>query len=871
LTLARPLPIQLTSIGIVIACGQMKCFLVTHSHWDREWYRTFQAFRARLVDMIDTVLDQTSRDAGFRFLLDGQTIVLEDYLEIRPQRRDELRRACESGRIAIGPWYVQPDSLLPSGEAHVRNLLEGRRVGRSLGPVSRTAYTPDSFGHPAQFPQLFRGFGLGPFVYWRGNGDEIDLLPAEYLWKSPDGSMVLVHHLWKGYFAAAGMPKEADAAVPRLRKLGEQLLERTRNDCVLLMNGIDHAMPCKNAQAIAEALASATGWTVQRALLDDFARELSGDAPAFEGELLGGRIANLLPGVWSARTPLKLRNRRAEALLEAWAEPWAALGRVAGAPDERPALRSAWRSLLQNQAHDSICGCSQDRVHEQMLARYDVAEELGAETTTRMLERIAGMDTERETPWSDEIDVAVFNPSPFPRTDAVCFALDPRSWIEIRGDEVDVHPLLRATLSASGYTADGRPARLLLDNQTDRVRLFPERPALSVELVVSDVPAFGWKRVRLRPSATHADEEDAGSEISVEDLTLGVADDGTFQLRAAGRTYAGLCGLEDIGDRGDTYDFDPVCGGTVRLDAVEVRRRKHPHGIQSLTVRRILFVPAELGAKRDERSDRLVGLVVDTEARLVPGTNRVDLCVRVDNQARDHRLRLLFPSGTPVGAFFASTTFDVARRTTQVPEASRWVHPGQTTFPQQGFVSANGLTVAAPGLPEAEMKPDGVIAVTLLRSVGWLARMDLRTRPQPAGPALPTPGAQCLQTIEARLWVFAGLDASAVRAAEVGFRAVLAGPAPLLVPDQPLLQLRPREVLLSALKPAEEGEGMILRLLNPTDDEQTAEVQFGFPVSTGTSLRLDESPDGQTIELRDDVLRLRLRPHELRTVLLGRK
>jgi mannosylglycerate hydrolase len=121
------------------------------------------------------------------------------------------------------------------------------------------------------------------------------------------------------------------------------------------------------------------------------------------------------------------------------------------------------------------------------------------------------------------------------------------------------------------------------------------------------------------------------------------------------------------------------------------------------------------------------------------------------------------------------------------------------------------------------------------------------------------------------LWVFAGLDASAVRAAEVGFRAVLAGPAPLLVPDQPLLQLRPREVLLSALKPAEEGEGMILRLLNPTDDEQTAEVQFGFPVSTGTSLRLDESPDGQTIELRDDVLRLRLRPHELRTVLLGRK
>lgn len=847
----------------------MKCFLVTHSHWDREWYRTFQAFRARLVDMIDKVIALLSRDPGFRFLLDGQTIVLEDYLEIRPERRDELRRACESGRIAIGPWYVQPDSLLPSGEAHVRNLLEGRRVGRSFGPVSKTAYTPDSFGHPAQFPQLFRGFGLEPFVYWRGNGDEIDGLPAEYLWKSPDGSTVLVHHLWKGYFAAAGLPADAGAAVPRLRRLAEQLSERTRNDCVLLMNGIDHAMPCENTAAIAEALARATGWTIERALPDDFARALSRHAPLFAGELLGGRIANLLPGVWSTRAPLKLRNRRAETLLEAWAEPWAALGRVAGAPDERPALRSAWRSLLRNQAHDSICGCSQDRVHAQMLARYDAAEELAAETTTRLLERIAGLDAARETPWSDEIDIAVFNPSPFPRTDAVRFHLDPRSWIEIRGDEIDVHPFLRANLSASGYTADGRPARVILASETDRIRLFPERPSFSIEVVVADVPALGWKRVHLRPSKAHPDEEDDGREITVDDLAVLMAEDGTFEFRAAERTYPGLCGLEDIGDRGDTYDFDPVVGGTVRLEDVQVRRNKHPHGAQTLAVRRILSVPAGLDAMRGERSESPVALVVETEAHLVPGTRRVDLRVRVDNPARDHRLRLLFPTGAPAGEFLAATTFDVARRTTKLPDASRWVHPVQPTFPQQGFVSANGLTVAAPGLPEAEVTSEGVIAVTLLRAVGWLARMDLRTRPQPAGPALPTPGAQCLQTIEARLSLFAGLDPSAVRAAEVGLRAVVAGPDPLVAPDKPLLQIRPRQVLLSALKPADSGEGMILRLLNPTGDELHAEVELGLPVGRAVSVRLDETEDEGEVHSDGHHLSLVVGPHALRSVLLS--
>ncbi len=169
----------------------MRCVMVSHTHWDREWYRTFQSFRARLVDTVDRVLDLVRDDPGFHFQLDGQTIVLEDYLAVRPKRRDELIQAVRAGRIAIGPWYVQPDSFLPSGEAHVRNLLEGRRVASEYGPCETVAYTPDSFGHPAQFPQIFAGFDLGPFIYWRGNGNEIAELPAEYRWVAPDGSEVI--------------------------------------------------------------------------------------------------------------------------------------------------------------------------------------------------------------------------------------------------------------------------------------------------------------------------------------------------------------------------------------------------------------------------------------------------------------------------------------------------------------------------------------------------------------------------------------------------------------------------------------------------------------------------------------------------------
>ncbi len=851
----------------------MQCIVVSHTHWDREWYRTFQTFRARLVDTIDRVLDLMEHDPGFRFLLDGQTVVLEDYLEIRPDRQAALAAACSAGRIAIGPWYVQPDSLLPSGEAHVRNLLEGRRSGARIGPVSRVAYTPDSFGHPAQFPQLFRGFGLEPFVYWRGNGNEIDSLPAEYLWEAPDGSTLFVHHLSEGYFAACGLPTNADAAADFLAGLARTLAARTRNDRVLLMNGIDHAMPDAHVGAAVAVLARATGWSVQRGLLEDFAKALSPEAPRFRGELTGARVANLLAGVWSARLPLKLRNRRVETQLEAWAEPWAALGRVFGAPDERPALRLAWRALLQNQAHDSICGCSLDRVHAQMQARYDTAEELADQTTARALERLAGLGRERRTPAAETFDVAVFNPSPHVRTDVVRFALDPVSWFEFHGEtsrEMSLHPWLRTSATTAGFTVEGRPARLILDDTSGRVRLAPELLPYGIEFVAADVPAFGWRRFRVAPSAAHPDREDEGRDIACGDVWVRATDDGTFELRTSAGVYTGLCGIEDIGDRGDTYDFDPVMGGVAAPEQVDVRRHLHASGIQSLNVRRTFRVPAALAPDRARRSVQCVSLVVETEARVAPGVERVDLRVGVDNTAQDHRLRLLFPTRRAVTEFEAATTFDVARRYTSRADDRGWVHPAPTTLVQHGFVRAGGLTVGAPGLPEAEVTPDGVIAITLVRAVGWLARMDLTTRPQPAGPVVATPGAQCQECIVAMLSLSVGRDPRVVRDAELGLRAVPAGDSPLVPADHALLTIEPRDVLLTACKPAEEGEGIVLRLLNPTDAPLEARVQLGFPCAHVESVQLDESPSEAPVAVRGDVLSMRLSPHQLRSVRLGR-
>ena len=183
-------------------------------------------------------------------------------------------------------------------------------------------------------------------------------------------------------------------------------------------------------------------------------------------------------------------------------------------------------------------------------------------------------------------------------------------------------------------------------------------------------------------------------------------------------------------------------------------------------------------------------------------------------------------------------------------------------------MAAGGLAVVAPGLPEAEVLVGGTIAVTVLRSVGWLARMDVGTRPIPAGPGLPTPGAQGLGTLGATLALLPTPVEGRARDAELGLWAGPAGPAPLVGPGRSLLEVDPPGAVLSALKMPEDGSGVILRLLNPTDRPMEATVTVGFPANEVMPVRLDETPAGEATALAGDVVRLRLRPHGLETVLL---
>jgi 2-O-(6-phospho-alpha-D-mannosyl)-D-glycerate hydrolase len=362
--------------------------VVPHTHWDREWYRTHEQFRARLVALLDGLLDLLERDPEFRcFSLDGQTIVVDDYLAVRPDARPRIEALIRAGRLVIGPWTVLPDEWLVSGEALIRNLRLGLARGDALGGAQRLGYVPDQFGHVGQLPQIFAGFGFEAAVLWRGVG--ADVAETAFAWEAPDGSRVFAGYLANGYFNGQLLPRDPEALASRLTREIERLAPFARIPTYLVMNGSDHQAPEPELpRALGAATAKLEGVTSEIGTLLSYVqrarRESRADLPVHRGELRSGLRAPLLPGCASARMPQKQRDFANDRALVRALEPLSAGVSALGGAADPGTIEFAWRTALENHPHDSICGCSIDAVHAQMETRFDRVAEIAGEALERI-------------------------------------------------------------------------------------------------------------------------------------------------------------------------------------------------------------------------------------------------------------------------------------------------------------------------------------------------------------------------------------------------------------------------------------------------------------------------------------------------------
>ncbi len=893
---------------------------VSHTHWDREWYEPFEGFRLRLVRLVDRLLDLLEGDPAYRyFMLDGQTVVLDDYLEVRPENEGRLRALVMAGRLLIGPFHISPDEFLVSPESTVRNLMRGRATAARFGGEMRLGNIADPFGHISQMPQIMRGFGMDTMAFWRGVAD----LPNEFTWRSPDGSEVLVLFERDGYSNASEMPPDPDAFVARTRRIIASLAPTATTPYLLAMNGSDHVEPMPALPTLlAHAQTALPEIELVHGTLPQFVAAVRAAGPELvtvEGELRSGKAAPLLPGVLSARVWLKQRNAACEHLLTHWAEPYSALADALGADTplkhQAGVVRSIWKMLLLNHPHDSICGCSLDQVHKEMDVRFDRVEQAAERLVGQNLSALAGLlDTRHAGPLS----VAVFNPSTCARTDCVEVAVplpadlatvamrcddeiqlvtllgtlqEPvwdgpvtpgvaefvmgmitAGWRGLQVQRVDAQPEgdpprvdawlgLAAPTDPAVVQAQLEAAQALLATQPPALYMHVEQePQAVVRFVARDVPGMGWKTYEVLPqtSSSRPPYERQGVAEN-EFVRIELAGDGTLTLTdlQSGQAYGGLNRIVDEGDRGDTYNYCPVEHGyAVTASAVTgARVQVEPCGRQTLSYELSCRVPASLGATRKQRSNEWVELPIRCRATVAPGVRRVDIETVLANDARDHRVRAHFPVPVEADTFETEGHWDVIVRPLELPaETDDWVEQPIGTHPQRRWsrlaVDGVGLVLGNNGLPEIEAlpTPEGAeLALTLLRSVGWLSRDDLASRPTHVGPEVPTPAAQCLGPITCRYCLVpvsacADDDVELALGHVLPLRSALATAFPGVLPLQgAFVQLEPLGLELSALKAAEDGDGLIVRFWNRGDTPTTARLTFWQTPLSADRCRLDET------------------------------
>ncbi|MCU1460767.1 MAG: alpha-mannosidase [Acidimicrobiales bacterium] len=762
--------------------------VVPHTHWDREWYAPFQAFRLRLVHLLDEFLPRLEADPSYaRFLLDGQMAVVDDYLEVRPEAEDRIRRLAASGRLAMGPWYVLMDEFCVSGETIVRDLQLGIERAAAFGGAMNVGYLPDMFGHVAQMPQILRLAGFGHAVVWRGVPSSVDR--TAFWWSAPDGSTVRAEHLWVGYGNGAAMPDDAKALVARIRSHEAELGDALPAGAPMLwMNGTDHQAP---QRWLGRVVTEANDLQDDYRLVVTSLPEYLADAPvtglpSWSGELRSAARSNLLMGVLSNRVDVKQAAARAERELERRAEPLNALFAPA---DHWPGrlLDLAWREVIRNAAHDSICACSVDDVADAVLHRFAEATTAAAGLARHGLRFLAATLAERgphavnpsararsglvevrlpggaaaagpneQVVWSRS-DAVVERETTGAglsialgqlRNDELADGLDFSS-IDVEDSDGTIDVVLRSGVGRAQVASTAASINDLYalagGRRTDRLRIRVERDGFRRSLVrVTGAPGFGWRHIE--PAATlDVAPARAGLEPSAW-LDNGIVrvevdqESGTFAING----LAGFDQLVDDGDHGDTYNWSPPANDTVVHHPAFVATEVADTGPLRATLRVVRSFDWPAAVVGDER----VGTrrtEVTTEIELRAGEHVVRVTTSLDNQSRDHRMRTWFPLPAPATTSRAECAFATVERGLTA-EGGPHELP-LPTFPSRRFVQAGGLTVLHEGLLEYELVriengAASALALTLLRCTGLISGTEMAARPLPAGPPIAVEGPQ---------------------------------------------------------------------------------------------------------------------------------
>ena len=866
----------------------LEIHVVAHTHWDREWYHTAERFRQRLVALVDELIDDPP-PRGESFLLDGQAVVLEDYLEVRPERAAELSALLRDGRLEAGPWYVLADELIPSGEALVRNLLTGREVVRRLrGEPPPVLYCPDSFGHPAILPELAHGFGCALIVLWRGYGSARWPAGDTARWRGPSGATVPLYSLPPdGYEFGSSLPVDEEHARERWARTRAALESRSALGLALLLNGADHHARQRGQSEAVLALATAARPTrvvassLRGAASAVVAATASASLPLVEGELRDSYgYTWALQGTFGVRAAQKRRNAIAERRLVRDVEPWMALLPEGGSAGRRRLLHAAWRTVLQSHPHDTLCGTSIDAVATAMDTRLASADEQARGLREDALMALVGHDRERARAALDDSRPVVLLRNPAPRARSGVVEL--RLLASIAGVAVGPGSAARqgAQRRVPAWGVEGMPLQILSRSEgialTESPRAYPRADRVArVRALgwVNDMPGYSLETrlQRARPAGRPP------HPVEVHDLTL---DNGFLRVTvtprgevglvdlATGRELSRLLSFQQQAEAGDLYTPAP-------RESLAPPRATRVRTTMKGPLRGAVSLRYAFGDSRRGRGHCTVQLELDA------GLSVLRLRVAGENRDGDHRLRLCVATGLAGATTVADAAFHPVRRESLiVPDDEQREEHVVPTAPLHRWVTRfgtdAGVTIFSDGLTEYESLEDGTVALTLFRAVGQLSRADLPERPGHAGWPAPTPGAQALGPYEACIAVamHGGDDwrtRDQIERLADDVLLPLRGETLRYNLDEPHraggIELSGDGLAFSAALPARAAGWVTLRCVNRRGESTHGAWKIAPPITEAMRSRLDEAPE-TPLAVRNGKVEFDAAPHEIVTILV---
>lgn len=817
---------------------QISCYIVFQTHWDREWYFPFEVFRHRLIQVIDRVADGLEKGELKQFVLDGQMAALEDYFEICEEDVEErVKKLISEEQIIIGPWFILADEFLVSGESLIRNLEIGLKLARKYGRPQMVGYLPDTFGHIGQMPQILQGFVIDNAILWRGIKPE----KSELYWEAPDGTRVFTVFLPEGYYQPILNEEDYKGM---MKAFLEKVVPYASTSLVLVTNGGDHLMPKIGSMSEKiNDLNSQLDPVFIESNYEEYIKavrtEVKEELQTHKGEMRDNTHCYVLPNVLSTRTYLKQQNQRIEDDLTGYAEPLLAL---AGKNPKRY-LEETWKLLLKNQPHDSICGCSVDEVHREMENRTMKLEQRMELLQKEALMALGAYDPSisgsgLRKPFEDDGRFLIFNPHPYPFSGWV------RGIVWLQEGSLEQFALRNSAWKTYQPLILSKEKRKFFESPLDAFPDFKEGIFYELAFYVENLPGFSLSEFEVVEGKNLDLKEEQMASIENEHLAVTLEQDGTLVMvdKKEKVTYRGLQQFYSSLDAGDEYShskpLEDIISYAVLAGSPAVKKTD---GLQILIYKLELELPAGLNRERKGPAQKTVKTGIFVEAKLFKNTSKVEVSVKVDNRARDQRLRVKFPLAAAIPYTYSDTAFDIVKRKVkrnEVFEAAKQKEVPVVAEPSYSFVRADeqgkGIVFFQRGLQEYQITSNDigdVLEVTLLRSVGWLSRDDLRTRGGGAGPMMETPDAQCLGSYE---FTYAfGPAKPELSNMEIAKEARKFRIPPKIFSGKlskdtgALIEIDNDSLQCSSIHPSDAG--LLIRLWNPSETEQ----QVGFSSKRG--------------------------------------